>query len=219
MDYSNNEFLNYTQLKNYDNKIKNWVYDYIQDTLDVDILPSIPVVDTTLSTTSNNAIANSTVAKALNSKASTSVATTSTNGLMSSTDKTKLNGIATGANKTTIDTTLSSTSTNPVRNSVINTALNNKQSKIVAGNNVLTTGIGMYCYNSSGSTLGQVELGVFNQNSTSSYKSKVSLTQYAASLRIDNTYIQVTPAQIKFIVQGTTYSLNVTKAKELGVLV
>ena len=39
---------------------------------------------------------------------------------------TKLNGIATGANKTTVDSKLSSTSTNPVQNKVINTALAGK---------------------------------------------------------------------------------------------
>ena len=50
-------------------------------------------------------------------------ATTSTAGLMSKEDKTKLNGIETGANKTIVDTALSSTSTNPVQNKVINTAL------------------------------------------------------------------------------------------------
>lgn len=55
-------------------------------------------------------------------------ATTSTAGLMSTADKTKLNGIATGANKTTVDTVLSSTSTNPVQNKVINTALAGKAS-------------------------------------------------------------------------------------------
>lgn len=42
--------------------------------------------------------------------------------------KTKLDGIATGANKTTVDTTLSSTSTNPVQNKVINSALGGKLS-------------------------------------------------------------------------------------------
>lgn len=52
-----------------------------------------------------------------------SEATTSDAGLMSAADKTKLNGIATGANKTTVDSSLSSTSTNPVQNKVINTAL------------------------------------------------------------------------------------------------
>lgn len=38
----------------------------------------------------------------------------------------KLNGIASGANKITVDTTLSSTSTNPVQNKVVNSALSNK---------------------------------------------------------------------------------------------
>ena len=54
------------------------------------------------------------------------VATTNANGLMSSTDKSKLNGIADGANKITVDSSLSSTSTNPVQNKVVNTALADK---------------------------------------------------------------------------------------------
>lgn len=54
------------------------------------------------------------------------IATQSANGLMSSSDKTKLDGIATGANKTTVDSALSSTSTNPVQNKVINSALAGK---------------------------------------------------------------------------------------------
>lgn len=56
------------------------------------------------------------------------VASTSTAGLMSASDKTKLNGIATGANKTIVDTALSSSSTNPVQNKVINTELGKKLS-------------------------------------------------------------------------------------------
>jgi hypothetical protein len=56
----------------------------------------------------------------------TAVATISANGLMSSSDKSKLDGIASEANKTTIDSALSSTSTNPVQNKVINTALAGK---------------------------------------------------------------------------------------------
>lgn len=54
------------------------------------------------------------------------VASTSTAGLMSSSDKTKLNGIATGANKTTVDSALSSSSTNPVQNKAISSALGKK---------------------------------------------------------------------------------------------
>lgn len=52
-----------------------------------------------------------------------SAATQSANGLMSSSDKKKLDGIADGANKITVDNALSSSSTNPVQNTVINSAL------------------------------------------------------------------------------------------------
>lgn len=54
------------------------------------------------------------------------VASTSTAGLMSASDKTKLDGIDTDANKTIVDSALSSTSTNPVQNKVVNTALAGK---------------------------------------------------------------------------------------------
>lgn len=50
-------------------------------------------------------------------------ATTSASGLMSASDKTKLNGIATGANKITVDTAMSTTSTNPVQNKVVKAAI------------------------------------------------------------------------------------------------
>lgn len=53
-------------------------------------------------------------------------ATTSAHGLMTAAMVTKLNGIVSGANKTTVDSELSSTSTNPVQNKVINTALAGK---------------------------------------------------------------------------------------------
>lgn len=49
-----------------------------------------------------------------------------TPGLMSNTDKTKLDGIETGATKTVVDTAMSSTSTNTVQNKVINTAIGAK---------------------------------------------------------------------------------------------
>ena len=56
-------------------------------------------------------------------------ATTSAHGLMSASDKTKLNGIATGANKTIVDSALNASSTNPVQNKVINTELGKKLSR------------------------------------------------------------------------------------------
>lgn len=55
-------------------------------------------------------------------------ASTSTAGLMSVSDKTKLDGIATGANKTIVDGELSASSTNPVQNKVINAELGKKLS-------------------------------------------------------------------------------------------
>lgn len=68
------------------------------------------------------------------SNVSAVAATESVNGLMSASDKKKLDGIATGANKITVDASLSSTSTNPVQNKVINSALSGK-----AGTSVATT--------------------------------------------------------------------------------
>lgn len=56
-------------------------------------------------------------------------ATESASGLMSAADKIKLNGIAAGATKITVDTALSSSSINPVQNKVINSALGKKLNK------------------------------------------------------------------------------------------
>lgn len=62
----------------------------------------------------------------LNNKANKTTVTTSANGLMSKEDKSKLDGVATEANKTVVDSSLSSSSTNPVQNNVVNSALNGK---------------------------------------------------------------------------------------------
>ena len=69
-----------------------------------------------------------------------SAATQSAQGLMSAADKKKLDGIATGANATTVDSSLSSSSTNPIQNKVVNSALNNKVNKsdFTVSNGVLT---------------------------------------------------------------------------------
>lgn len=63
---------------------------------------------------------------ALDTKANKTTATTSANGLMSKEDKSKLDGIATEANKTVVDSSLSSSSTNPVQNKIVTDALNGK---------------------------------------------------------------------------------------------
>ena len=76
-------------------------------------------VDDTLSPVSTAAIMNKTVTAALNGKAGTAAATTSANGLMSSADKVKLDGVEDGATKTIVDDAMSDESTNPVQNKVV----------------------------------------------------------------------------------------------------
>lgn len=68
-----------------------------------------------------------------------STATTSADGLMTSVDKEKLDGIAAGANKTIVDSTLSTSSTNPVQNKAIKSALDGKADSDVG---VFTAGVG-----------------------------------------------------------------------------
>lgn len=53
--------------------------------------------------------------------------------------KTKLDGIAAGANKTIVDTTMSATSTNPVQNKIINDELSKKADKSQLSSYVTTT--------------------------------------------------------------------------------
>lgn len=57
------------------------------------------------------------------------VVTTNSDGLMSALDKSKLDGIASEATKTIIDTSLSETSTNPVQNKVVKAELDKKFNK------------------------------------------------------------------------------------------
>ena len=70
-------------------------------------------------------------------------ATTSAAGLMSASDKSKLDGIETGANKITVDSAMSSTSTNPVQNKIVNSALSGKAPTNHASTST-TYGIGDY---------------------------------------------------------------------------
>lgn len=86
----------------------------------------IPAVDSSLSSTSTNPVQNKIIKSELDKKAERDVVNTTTNGLMSVADKKKLDGIADGANKTTVDSSLSSTSTNPVQNKIVNDALKGK---------------------------------------------------------------------------------------------
>ena len=119
------------------------------DSISVDSTGSVEIdltIDTALSTTSTNPVQNKVVTAALNGKAASShshgAATTNANGFMSSTDKAKLDGIASGANKTTVDSALSSTSTNPVQNKVINSALAGKAASSHTHTTAQVSGLG-----------------------------------------------------------------------------
>lgn len=87
-------------------------------------------VDSALSASSANPVQNKIINTALENK----VDKISGKGLSANdftdTLKTKLDGIASGANKTVVDASLSTTSTNPVQNKVINTVLGNKVDKV-----------------------------------------------------------------------------------------
>lgn len=112
------------------------------------------IVDSTLSSTSTNPVQNkvinsnlTNINNELGKKATKDVATTSANGLMASTDKEKLDGIAAGANKTIVDSELSASSTNPVQNKVIKAALDGKcqgdDVRLNTGANVKVNGIAL----------------------------------------------------------------------------
>lgn len=103
----------------------------------------IPSVDSSLSSTSTNPVQNKTIKSELDKKAERDVVNTTTNGLMSVADKKKLDGIAAGANKITVDDALNATSKNPVQNQAVYAELNNKLSKsggTITGNLFVTYG-------------------------------------------------------------------------------
>ena len=84
------------------------------------------VVDAELNATSTNPVQNKAVKTALDGKASTEVASQTANGLMSKEDKKKLDGVAEGANKTTVIDTLDPLSHNPVSSAALFEALSHK---------------------------------------------------------------------------------------------
>lgn len=134
-----------------------------------------------------------------------SAATTSAAGLMSASDKSKLDGIATGANKTTVDSSLSTTSTNPVQNKVVNAAISNLNTLV--GDTKVSTQISTAI--ASKSDTGHTHDDLYYTESeidtklsgkaNSSHGNHVPATQTASNqvfLRNDNTWATVTPANI-----------------------
>ena len=121
-------------------------------------------------------------------------ATETEDGLMSKEDKKKLNGIATGATKVTVDSALSSSSTNPVQNKVINTALSGKvpttrtvNGKALSSNITLTASdVGAATSNHTHAantiTAGTLGTGVVATNSTDYTTSRLRNIRFGTSV-------------------------------------
>ncbi len=87
-------------------------------------------VDSSMSSTSTNPVQNKVVYTALDNKVDKESGKGLSTNDFTTTLKNKLDGIAEGANKITVDSSMSSTSTNPVQNKVIYTTLDNNFSTI-----------------------------------------------------------------------------------------
>ena len=104
--------------------------------VDSKVKKAVVDVDDALSDTSTNPVQNKVVKAALDGKASTEVASQTANGLMSKDDKKKLDGIAEGANKTTVIDALDPLSHNPVASAALFEALSNKADRTEATEHV-----------------------------------------------------------------------------------
>ena len=94
---------------------------------------SIFPVDDALDTASKNAVENGIIARRFEVfQEHTQLANGTRDGLMSSSDYTKLLNIESGATKTIVDAALDASSTNPVQNKAVKTALDGKASTAVA---------------------------------------------------------------------------------------
>ena len=97
-------------------------------------------------------------------------ATETESGLMSASDKVKLNGIEDGANKTIVDSALSSTSTNPVQNNTLNAKFDEIEASI-AGKVDIVSGKGLstndYTTDEKNKLSGIAEGAEVNQNAFS----------------------------------------------------
>ena len=147
-------------------------------------------------------------------------AATNKAGLMSSSDKTKLDGIATGANKTVVDSALSSTSANPVENKVIKAALDKK-----AGLDTATSAANGLMSSTDKSKLDDVAAGAeVNQNAYS--KITVGTTEITATSKTDNitvvagNNVTLTPdaANKKYTISATDTTYPIVSASADGLM-
>lgn len=138
------------------------------------------VVDSALSLTSTNPVENKVITAALNGKAGTAAATQFAAGLMSAADKTKLDGIAKGATKITVDSELSSGSTNPVTNGAITVALSGKADQADVVGKLDKTG---------GTIFGDLKLAKTSEEGTGSIDVEGNISAMSGTTRLWRVYV------------------------------
>lgn len=119
-------------------------------------------------------------------------ATTSASGLMSASDKAKLDGIETGANRISVDSVLSGTSTNPVQNKVIKAELDKKLEDTTVP--IAKGGTG-----AADAAAARTNLGITPANigaAAASHKQAYTASE-CVSYSSDNNTIGITPAAVK----------------------
>lgn len=140
-----------------------------------------------------------------------SVATTSSNGLMSKDDKTKLDGIATGANKTVIDSSLSIDSTNPVQNKIVTTEINSL--KGLVGDTAVSTQITNAIANKVDKVSGK---GLSTNDYTTAEKNKLSGIASGAEVN-QNAFSKVTVGTTTVEADSKTDTLTLVAGKNVTI--
>ena len=120
------------------------------------------------------------VKAALNSKADKTNATKSVAGLMSAADKAKLDGIAEGATKITVDSELSSGGTNPVMNGAITVALSGKADQADLVKKLDKTG---------GTIFGNLKLAKTSEEGTGSIDVEGNISAMSGTTRLWRVYV------------------------------
>lgn len=120
------------------------------------------------------------VKAAINSKADKTNATTSVAGLMSAADKAKLDGIAEGATKITVDSELSSSSANPVMNGTIAVALSGKADQANVFGKLDKTG---------GTITGNLKLAKTSEDGTGSIDVEGNISAMSGTTRLWRVYV------------------------------
>lgn len=151
-------------------------------------------------------------------------ATTTTHGLMSTADKSKLDGIAEGANKTIVDASLNATSTNPVQNKAVHAEFNSVRTALSDASSGLQSQIDNHT-TLIGNKVDKVEgKGLSTNDYTTEEKNKLAgLENYTLPIASDTTLggvkvdsVEPTP---ELLIPTTTPNRDyAVKADEEGVL-